>query len=70
MNTEHEELKQKIIDYIYKRYNSYIKEEIIRYGKASFTVDMLVEGSIETYTSHRNYDLFYIVDYMFDYYCI
>lgn len=62
-------IENKIKEYIFKNYSNHIDGKIIRYGKASFTLEMLISGSIETYKANPERDILYIVDYMFDYFC-
>ena len=69
MDPENAELSVNILEYINKRLSSYIKGNHIKYGRAMFTVDMLIEESIQTYKINPDKDIYYIVDYMFDYFC-
>ncbi|HMW39931.1 MAG: hypothetical protein K1X68_05025 [Saprospiraceae bacterium] len=62
-------IENKIKEYIFKNYSNHIDGKIIRYGKASLTLEMLISGSIETYKANPERDILYIVDYMFDYFC-
>jgi hypothetical protein len=66
---EEEDVLQKIRKYVHHRYYSHIKGDTIFYGKASFPVDMLVTGSLDTFKANSDRDLHFIVDYMFDYFC-
>lgn len=62
-------LEAKVREYVLKRFSPHIQANNIRYGRASFTVDMLVSGSIETWKLNPDKDIYNIVDYMFDYFC-
>lgn len=71
MEINHSELKDKVEKYIWERFRVYIQKdgETIRFGKAFFTIEMLVKGSIDVWKANPEKDIFEIVDYMFDYYC-
>lgn len=70
MENENPELTQIIRTYIYNRYGRYINENnYIWYGQASFSVDMLLSGSVDTCRLNPDKDPGEIVDNMFDYFC-
>ena len=64
-----QELEQFITEYVYNTYSQYINGNTIWYAKASFTVDMLIAGSIETCNLNPEKEFSMVVDYMFEYYC-
>ena len=66
---DNKELEKFNTEYIYKRFSSYIDGNNIKFGKPMFTVDMLIQGSVETCNSNPDREITYVVDYMFDYYC-
>lgn len=71
MDENQEELKKKVEDYVWERFRIYIQKDgkTIRFGKAFFSIEMLVRGSIDVWKANPDRGLFEIVDYMFDYYC-
>lgn len=59
----------KITAYINQHYSSYIKGHRIQYGRASFSIEMLTSGSLETWKRNPDMELSSVVDYMFNYFC-
>lgn len=71
MENNQDELKAKVEKYIRERFRVYIEKdgETLRYGSATFPIEMLINGSVTVFLANPEKDLFEIVDYMFDYFC-
>jgi hypothetical protein len=71
MKDNQHEIREEVEKYVWKRFRIYIEKdgETIRFGKATFPIEMLVNGSISVFQANPEKDIFEIVDLMFDYYC-
>jgi hypothetical protein len=58
-----------LADTTYERFSSYIDGNNIKFGKAMFTVDILIKGSMETCKLNPDREISFVVEYMFDHFC-